>query len=327
MEAAIGARLPGGRGHETVGGGGVPGTAVTIGACVVRAGCCSWADRSLVRDGGFYPRRTMTARERLAFYAEQFPLAEVATTYRFPPTPELCAQWAERTPPGFVLDVRAWSLLTGCPTLPDSLWPDLQGAVPPDRRDRRRLYAQHLPPGALEECWDRFRHALQPLVAAGRLGVVVLHYPSWFGPRPESWAELDRLAERLPGLRLAVELPEERWFDQGPEGTLEWLEERGIGLVCVDGPAAATGAPALVAATSDVTVIRFRGRRRVEGEPWTWPYRYSRQELAGWLPSIRELAASGSELHLLLDNCHQGDAVDNARTLVELLRESDADVS
>lgn len=265
----------------------------------------------------------MTARERLAFYAEQFPIAEVATTFRFPPTPELCAQWVERTPPGFVLDVRAWSLLTGCPTLPDSLWPDLQGAVHPDRRDRRRLYPQHLPADALEECWARFRHALQPLVDAGRLGAVLLRYPGWFGPRPDTWAELAALPARLAGVRVAVELPEERWFGgDTTDDTLEWLEARGIGLVCVDGPPRPElpPGPSVVAATSEVAVVRFRGRRQVEGESWTWPYRYDRRELAGWVPAVHDLAASGSEVHLLLDNCHRGDAVDNARTLQDLLR-------
>ncbi|MDA8286194.1 MAG: DUF72 domain-containing protein [Actinomycetota bacterium] len=296
------------------------GPAVRLGSCLVRAGSCSWADRSLVRDGGFYPRRTMTARERLAFYAQQFSVAEVATTFRFPPTAQLCEQWVERTPPGFALDIRAWSLLTGCPTLPDSLWPDLQAAVPPERRDRRRLYARHLPDDALEECWARFRHALQPLVDAGRLGVVVLRYPSWWGPRPETWAELDALAGRLPGVRLAVELPEDRWLADDPGATLEWLERRGLGFVCVDGPACAEGTRPVVAATADVAVVRFLGRRQVEGEPWTWPYRYTEGELAGWVPAVQELAGSGSEVHLLLDNCHRGDAVDNARALMDLVR-------
>jgi uncharacterized protein YecE (DUF72 family) len=69
-----------------------------------------------------------------------------------------------------------------------------------------------------------------------------------------------------------------------------------------------------------VAVVRFRGRRQVEGESWTWPYRYDRRELAGWVPAVHDLAASGSEVHLLLDNCHRGDAVDNARTLQDLLR-------
>jgi len=298
---------------------------VRIGAALVRAGCCSWANRALVRDGRFYPRSTMTARERLAYYAEQFPLAEVTATYRFPPTPQLCAQWAERTPAGFSFDVRAWSLLSGAPTLPDSLWPDLASEVPAERRERPRLYAGHLPAEVVEECWARFRHALQPLVDAGRLGAVLLAYPPWWGPRPANWADLDALRRRLPGVRVAVELPEDRWFQgDSTEATVEWLDSRGIGLVCVDGPPrrGADPGPSLVAATSELAVVRFVGRRCCDGDKWSRPYRYDRGELEGWVPAVNELASSAEEVHLLLDNCHDADATDNARMLLDLIGEA-----
>src|SRR5579864_6818868 len=136
---------------------------IAAGGGLVRYGACSWADRSLVREGGFYPRLTMKAAERLAFYASRLPLVEVTSTYYFPPTPELARQWVERTPAGFTMDIRGWSLLSGNPTFPNSLWEDLQDSVRPESRDRRRLYPQHLPDDAVDECWARFRHALLPL--------------------------------------------------------------------------------------------------------------------------------------------------------------------
>jgi len=295
---------------------------VEVGASKVLFGTTSWADRSLVQAGTFYPRKTMTARARLGYYASRFPLAEIATTYRFPPTPELAAQWVERTPPGFTFDVRAWSLLTGAPTLPDSLWPDLQDEVRDRSRDNRRLYSAHISPDGLNECWERFAHALRPLRDAGRLGVVVLQYPGWFTPRPEAWAELADASERLPGCRLAVELRSSKWIDGDAfEPTLEWLEERGLAYVCLDGPAAGPKAgPGVAAATSDIAVVRFIGRRQIEGEPWSSPYRYSGEELAGWVPRIRSLAASCSEVHVVMDNCWGSDAVDNAALLADRVR-------
>jgi uncharacterized protein YecE (DUF72 family) len=264
----------------------------------------------------------MTATQRLGFYAGRLPVAELATTYRFPPTPELAGQWAERTPDGFVFDVRAWSLLTGSPTLPDSLWPDLVSEVAPTARDRRRLYPAHLSADGLAECWTRFAHAIRPLADRGRLGVVILRYPSWFTPRPEAWAELAAIPGRLGGMRAAVELTSPKWFlGDRADDTFEWLESRHIGFVCDDGPdTGERSTPAVVAATADTAVVRFRGRRAVEGEPWTWPYRYSDAELAAWVPKVVELAASSAEVHLLFDNCADSDAVDNARTLLDLVR-------
>jgi uncharacterized protein YecE (DUF72 family) len=284
-------------------------------------GTTSWADRGLVQSGAFYPRKTMKARERLAYYAEHFPLAEIATTYRFPPTPDLAAQWVERTPAGFTFDVRAWSLLTCAPTLPDSLWPDLQGVVAEKYRDQRRLYGSHLPPETLEECWDRFYYALGPLREAGRLGVVVCQYPGWFTPRPETWAELASLGPRLPGCRVAVELRSPKWFEGDTcDPTLEWLEERGLALVCVDGPAGGPRASIRVAAaTADTAIVRFIGRRQVEGEPWSAPYRYRRSELEEWVGRIVDLARSSAEVHVLMDNCWGSDAVDNADELARLV--------
>ncbi|HET9077604.1 MAG TPA: DUF72 domain-containing protein [Acidimicrobiales bacterium] len=295
---------------------------VDIGGSRVFLGTTSWADRGLVQAGTFYPRKTMTARARLGFYASRFPLAEVATTYRFPPTPDLCAQWVERTPPGFVFDIRAWSLFTGAPTLPDSLWPDLQGAVADRHRDRRRLYPTHLPDDVLDECWDRFTHALRPLRDAGRLGVVVFQYPGWFSPRPEAWAELALMARRMDGFRVAVEMRSPKWLaGDDREPVLEWLEDHGLAYVCVDGPGEGPRAGCgMVASTADVAVVRFIGRRQVEDQPWTSPYRYRADELAGWVDRIRALAASSPEVHVLMDNCWGSDAVDNATELFHLLR-------
>jgi uncharacterized protein YecE (DUF72 family) len=299
-----------------------PRATVEVGTSRILFGTTSWADRGLVQAGTFYPRKTMTARARLGYYAERFPLAEVATTFRFPPTPDLAAQWVDRTPAGFTFDIRAWSLLTGCPTLPDSLWPDLQGAVRSQHRDQRRLYPSHLPPEVVEECWDRFLHALRPLEAAGRLGTIVLQYPGWFTPRPEAWAELAAVAQRLEGRRAAVDLRSPKWFASDDcEPVLDWLEQHGLALVCVDGPGAGPRAGSgMCAATSDVAVVRFIGRRQVAEEPWTAPYRYSDEELASWVPRLRALAESSAEVHVLMDNCWGSDAVDNALALVRLVR-------
>jgi uncharacterized protein YecE (DUF72 family) len=240
-----------------------PASGVVVGGCRVLAGSSSWADRSLVRDGSFYPSRSLSARQRLLYYASRLPLTEVATTYKFPPTPDVARRWVASTPPGFTIDVRAWSLLCGAPTWPESLWADLQGHVRPSRREGAKLYRHHLPATVVEECWDRFNHAVRPLAEAGRLGAVVVRFPSWFHPRPTAWSELIELPARLPGLTVAVELTSERWFEgDACEQTLGLLEELGLGFVCRDG-----GGPRkpIVAATSEVGFVRFTGAAGAAG--------------------------------------------------------------
>jgi uncharacterized protein YecE (DUF72 family) len=304
-------------------GGGGPAVArpIEVAGSRFRWGTSSWADQSLVREGGFYPRKTMTASDRLAYYCSRLPLAEIATTYRFPPTPDMARQWVARTPDGFCLDVRAWSLLTENPTLPDSLWEDLHAEVRPETRHRRRLYSNHLAGDAIAECWQRFAHALRPLHDAGRLGVVILQYPTWFTPKPETRAVLAAARQRLDGYRVAVELRSPKWLAGAAcEETLEWLEGIDMGFVCVDGPASGRRAlPPVLAATSSVAVVRFVGRRTDPEDPWTWPYRYSDDELAAAALRVRELAGATNEVHLIMDNCWRGDAVDNALTLASVL--------
>ena len=81
-----------------------PASGVMVGGCRVLAGSSSWADRSLVRDGSFYPSRSLSATQRLLHYASRLPLTEVATTYRFPPTPDVAKRWVASTPAGFTMD-------------------------------------------------------------------------------------------------------------------------------------------------------------------------------------------------------------------------------
>jgi len=302
--------------------------AIAVGDARVLVGTCSWTDRTLVNESDWYPRRSMTAAERLAFYASQFPVVEADSTYYFPPTPEMSESWVERTPEGFTMNVKAYSLLTGHPTFPHSLWPDLQAEVASEHRDKRSLYAKHLPEEAMEEAWDRFRHALMPLHSAGKLGAVLLQYPRWFTPKEANRRELALARRRLPDFDLCVEFRNGRWLaDDECDRTFEFLEEQNLAYVCVDEPQGFDSSlPPVVAITANLAVVRFHGRN---AETWTanvpsasyrFRYRYSASELAEWLPRIEELAASAKEVHVLMNNCYRDHAVDNAADMARMLR-------
>ncbi|MDP9403655.1 MAG: DUF72 domain-containing protein [Actinomycetota bacterium] len=281
----------------------------------ILVGTSSWSERTLVHESGWYPRRTMKAAERIAYYAERFPLVEIDATSRFPPTPELARQWVERTPPGFTIDIDAWTLFTGAATLPDSLWEDLRTEVRPELRDRRRLYAGHLSRAGMKEAWARFRHAIEPLRESGRLGVVILRYPHWLKPGDTGRGLLLQARRGLGDLELVVELANPGWLDgSNCEATLSFLENHGLGLVCTD----SAGDPPVVAATSDVAVVRFAGRRGDEVE-WPGCYRYSPEELEAWVPKLRDLAGGDGWVHVLFANTYRDWAVSNAEELSALL--------
>lgn len=268
----------------------------------------------------------MSAAERLAFYASRFPVVEVDSTYYWPPTPKLSQDWVERTPPGFVIDVKAYSLLTGHPTRRESLWEDLRDVVAEEHRGKRNVYAGHLPPDALEESWARFRHALAPLRRAGKLGGVLLQYPEWFTPKKVNRQALAAARRRLPDDDVYVELRSPRWWAtaEDRDRALGVLRDAGLVHVVVDAPPA-SGLPAVVAATADAAVVRFHGRnddtwdRRDISAAERFDYLYRRHELAEWVPRLEELAARVDRVHALMNNCHGDKGVRSAAELAELL--------
>ncbi len=187
-------------------------------------GTCSWTDPTLTKQTAWYPKRSMSAEDRLRYYAGQFSLVEADATYYRPPTRELARSWAERVPDGFCFDIKAYGMLTGHPVDPAALWPDIRQQLTPDVAGERRVYAHHLPPDALEEVWARFLDALRPLDEGGRLGAVLFQYPPWFVPRRSNRDELARLAERLGSTLGCVELRSPKWWEEADrQRTLDLL--------------------------------------------------------------------------------------------------------
>ena len=302
------------------------GPALEVDGSRVLTGTCSWTDATLVKNTDWYPKKSMSAAERLAYYAEHFPVVEADSTYYRPPTEQLTAGWAERTPDGFTFNVKAYSLLTHHPTQPEGLWPDVRDAIKPDFQGKRRVYAEHLEEDALEEVWARFEHALRPLVDAGRLGAVLLQYPRWFTPKRANRDELTRVRERLPELRLCVEFRAPQWLAEDDRGrTIDVLRGNDLALVVVDAPAV-SGLDTVVETTSeDLAVVRFHGRA---DETWNsrevsaaerFRYLYDTKELESWVPKVQHLADQAKEVHLLMNNCYQDYGVRNAEQLRELL--------
>jgi len=294
---------------------------------LVLTGSCSWTDKTLVEEADWYPQRTMSPEERLRYYASQFPLTEIDSTYYAPPAERQVALWAERTPDGFRFDVKAYSLLTGHPTRPKSLWRDLREGLSAEDAEKRNIYPKHLGPEAMDEAWRRFEAALRPMHGAGKLGAVLFQYPPWFGPRKDNRAEIEALRERLPDYRISVEFRSPRWLaeERDRERTLAMLEEHGLVFVSVDAPTV-SGLPRVMAVTNpDLFLMRFHGR-----SDSTWKdtsgsaaerfrYEYSEEELQELAPPIAEHAREARETHLLMNNCYRDYAVRNAAQLREIL--------
>ncbi|MEU8300304.1 DUF72 domain-containing protein [Micromonospora sp. NPDC048909] len=285
---------------------------------VIRVGTSSWADQSLLRSG-WYPRSVNTPAGRLHYYAERFGLVEVDTSYYAVPAPETTQGWVDATPAVFTFDVKAFSLFTGQPTPVAALPRDLRPAGGPSRIRRRDL-----PAPAYEELWARFRAALDPIAAAGKLGAVLLQFPPWLVRGAAAERRIAELAERCRPWRVGVELRHGSWFDgRSALDTLEFLRTHELSLVCVDMPQGhPSSVPPILVATAQPAVVRFHGH----SDAWEsgdkqerFRYAYGDRELRSWSELLTELASHADELHVLFNNCCAGQAQRDAEQLAALL--------
>ena len=260
----------------------------------ILVGTASWTDKTLIASG-WYPPEANTPEKRLRFYARQFPLVEVDATYYALPAEQTATSWAERTPPGFTFNVKAFSLFTQHPTPVKALPPDLREAVAAAAGGKDRVYLSGIDPAVADQAWDRFLAALEPLRRAGKLGAILLQFPPWFPIGRTRKDYIVACAQRAAPRRVCVDMP------QGYPSSI----------------------PPVLAATSDLALVRMHGH----SDKWDskdiyerFGYRYSDGELSEWAPKIRDLAAGASTTHVLFNNCYRNYAQVNAQQLEERLQ-------
>jgi uncharacterized protein YecE (DUF72 family) len=289
----------------------------------IRVGTASWTDKSLI-ESGWYPPDAKSAEDRLKFYASTFPLVEVDSTYYFPPSEDNSTRWAERTPPDFTFNIKAFSLLTQHPTRAEALYKDM--AKP---EGKKRIYPDDLAPEDMDQVWDRFLSALTPLHDAGKLGAILFQFPPWFVIARKNKDYILECAKRCAPYRICVELRNETWMkDDNLSETIEFLEGHGLPLVCVDMPQGfKSSLPPVAAATADLAVVRFHGRNSEDWESGSvqkrFKYLYSAKELKEWVPKIGSIASEAETTHVLMNNCYRDYAQQNAKELANLLSKED----
>src|SRR5881275_1838419 len=274
-------------------------------AAPVRIGTCSWADEALSK--WFYPPK-LPAKERLAWYAEHFDTVEVDSTFYRLPSESMVQGWAERTPDGFTMHIKAFGLMTRHPVKAEVIPEDLRGEMPVDERGR-----VDRPPRELRgEVFRRFLEALEPLRAAGKLGGILFQMPPYVVYKDRSLDYLEWAREQLGGDEMLVEFRHASWLDdEHRDETLRFLEELGATHVIVDAPrieGAKNVAPTVLALTSPTAYIRFHGRnaetwnKRGGGAAERFDYLYSGDELREWIGPLRELSEQAEQAYAFFNN-------------------------
>jgi uncharacterized protein YecE (DUF72 family) len=273
-------------------------------AATIRIGTCSWADETLSKI--WYPTSVRAGAERLRYYGERFDTVEANSTFYRLPTPEMVDRWAEATPSGFVMHVKAFSLMTRHPVDVKVLPTDLRD-VPVDERGRVDRPSREF----RAEVFMRFRELLEPLRRAGKLGGILLQFPSYIVYRRSSLEYIEWARDQLPGDELLIEFRHRSWLEEENRAeVLSFLEERGLTYVMVDAPRTEGRnlVPTVVGLTTSTAYLRLHGRNaktwniRGRSAAERFDYLYSEEELAEWVEPLRELADRAESAYVLFNN-------------------------
>lgn len=239
--------------------------------------------------GPYYPPE-VSKPGWLSFYAREFQTCEINFTYYRLPDARTLALMADKTPDGFLFTVKASKELTH----------EREAGV---------------------DAFPKFVQALHPLLEKGKFGCILAQFPYSFHPTQDNRDYLMTFRERLEPLPLVIEFRNAQWLTPG---TFSLLQEHRLGFCCVDEPRLKGLIPPLAEATSDVAYVRFHGRNakkwwRHEQSWERYDYTYSKEELAEWVPKIRDLDAKARHTFVFANNHWHAQAIDTARQLRLLL--------
>jgi uncharacterized protein YecE (DUF72 family) len=292
-----------------------------------RVGTCSWTDPTLVSSRRFYPDSAHSAEARLQYYASQFNIVEVDSSYYALPNERNGYLWAERTPDDFVFDFKAFRIFTQHPTPVNSLPKNIRTELTAELQEKANIYYRDLPAQLVDELWQRFESALLPLDTVDKLGVVLFQFPPWFYPGSQQLDYIEMCKAKLRQYRLAMEFRNNVWLsEKNRAATFDFLRRNDLPFVCVDEPQGfKSSVPPIAEATSEIGLVRFHGRnsetweKKGIGPAERFNYLYTEEELRPWADKIAEISRQTREMHVLFNNCYEDKAVVNARQMCFML--------
>jgi uncharacterized protein YecE (DUF72 family) len=231
--------------------------------------------------------------DRLTFLATLFTAVEINVTFYRPLKPDYARRWlaAVADTPDFRFTAKLWQVFT---------------------------HERRLPDAELHQ----FREGLGPLLASGRLGVLLAQFPYSFHNTQENRAYLLKLKAALPEYPLAVEVRHRSWQQQAVR---EFLAGAGLDFCNIDQPQVSYPMGATRWVTGPHAYLRCHGRRR---ETWfefgedrgaRYDYLYGPEELEDLAARTRELLQKAAETYVIFNNHPAGQAVANALELAHRL--------
>jgi uncharacterized protein YecE (DUF72 family) len=240
--------------------------------------------------GTFYPEGT-TKKDFLEYYSRQFRVVELNFTYYRMPTARQLEGMIAKSGGRLLFVIKAPKELT-----------------------------HEISEDSLKNILPLFLKSIAPLVREKLLGAVLAQLPQSFHYIHENRVYLQELLEGMAPQPVVVEFRQKEWLK---ESVYQSLRDLGVGFVCVDEPDLPALLPPLCMATARIGYLRFHGRNK---KAWygtdsvrRYDYLYSEDELAEWVPKIKDLTEKTDRVFAFFNNHAKAQAPANAKMLINLL--------
>jgi uncharacterized protein YecE (DUF72 family) len=247
--------------------------------------------------GHFYPPGTAN---ELAYYSNFFNTVELNSSFYRPPDPRVSANWVNNTPDGFLFSIKLWQKFTH---------PDMYHAA----TGREAVISQ--------ADVDLFKFSIEPIVTAGKAGVLLAQFPPSFNNMRENQRNLRAVMEAFNEYSLAVELRHRSWSDDPKTAGL--LREYKTTWVKIDEPKFSSSVAQVLPQTADFSYFRLHGRNR---EMWwkgsvetRYKYLYSAEEITQLATQVKKTTQKATRTFVYFNNHWQAYAPRNALDMVREL--------
>ncbi|HEY7163651.1 MAG TPA: DUF72 domain-containing protein [Candidatus Binatia bacterium] len=214
--------------------------------------------------GAFYPEKKTKGFDELKYYSSIFRTVEINSTFYRPPGEAVASRWAAETPADFIFAVKLWQRFTH-----------------PIKIGRKKSDEVWEPPTQKE--FDEFRAGILPIAEAGKLGALLVQYPTGFHWTPENMEKVAATLRWFYDYPKAVELRHKSWSEHQEE-LADLLEENRASDVLIDEPKFDTSIRQDLKPIGDLFYFRAHGRNAKmwwrHTESWErYDYLYSREEI------------------------------------------------
>ena len=267
-------------------------------------GTAGWSYKDWVPS--FYPKNQSGSFDWLQFYSHYFNCVEVNSTYYAYISPKVVEGWITKVTDSdnFIFDIKLHQDFT-----------------------HKRNFDEHN--------IKAIRYNLDLLAKEERLGGLLIQFPYSFSFNDPAVKYIQKLKDTFPNYNCFVEVRHSSWKNKK---AFEFFKEANLTFCTIDQPQIGEALPFEPIITNDKAYIRFHGRNEDAWKKSTnsygkkqsyeerrerYKYLYSPGELVEIEQKIKSVQEKVKEVHVIMNNHPQGDAVANAFELVHLLEGKD----